>query len=39
MTRKQIYEHLIGTNVFGIRDKIKQSKKARRKRNEKIQHK
>jgi len=37
MTRRKIYEHLIGTNVFGIRDKIKQFKKARRKRkNEKI---
>ena len=37
MKRRKIYEHLIGTNVFGIRDKIKQLKKARRKRkNEKI---
>jgi hypothetical protein len=36
MTRKQIYEHLIGTNVFGIRDKIKKLKKSRKKRNEKI---
>jgi hypothetical protein len=34
--RKKIYEHLISTNVFGIRDKIKQFKKARKKRNEKI---
>jgi len=34
--RKKIYEHLISTNVFGIRDKIKQFKKAKRKRNEKI---
>jgi len=36
MTRRKIYEHLIGTNVFGIRDKIKQLKKARKRRNEKI---
>ena len=36
MTRKQIYEHLVGTNVFGIRDKIKKLKKGRKKRNEKI---
>ena len=36
MTRKQIYEHLTGTNVFGIRDKIKKFKKGRKKRNEKI---
>ena len=36
MTRKQIYEHLIGTNVFSIRDKIKKLKKGRKKRNEKI---
>tara|TARA_R100001480_G_scaffold151770_1_gene153333 strand:+ start:494 stop:601 length:108 start_codon:yes stop_codon:yes gene_type:complete len=34
--RKKLYEHLISTNVFGIRDKIKQFKKAKRKRNEKI---
>ena len=27
---------LISTNVFGIRDKIKQLKKVKRKRNEKI---
>ena len=25
--RRKIYEHLISTNVFGIRDKIKQFKK------------
>jgi len=34
--RKRIYEHLISTNVFGIRDKIKQLKKGKKKRNEKI---
>jgi len=34
--RKKLYEHLISTNVFGIRDKIKQFKKGKRKRNEKI---
>jgi hypothetical protein len=34
--RKKLYEHLISTNVFGIRDKIKQFKKARKKKNEKI---
>jgi hypothetical protein len=34
--RKKLYEHLISTNVFGIRDKIKQLKKTRKKRNEKI---
>jgi len=35
--RRKLYEHLINTNVFGIRDRIKQFKKARRKRkNEKI---
>jgi len=34
--RRKLYEHLISTNVFGIRDKIKQFKKAKRKRNEKI---
>ena len=32
MTRRKIYEHLIGTNVFGIRDKIKQFKKARKRK-------
>ena len=36
MTRRKIYEHLIGSNVFGSRDKIKQLKKARKRRNEKI---
>jgi len=36
MARRKIYEHLIGTNVFGIRDKIKQFKKARKRKNEKI---
>jgi len=36
MTRRKIYEHLIGTNVFGIRDKIKQFKKQRKKKKEKI---
>jgi hypothetical protein len=30
--RKKLYEHLISTNVFGIRDKIKQFKKARNKK-------
>ena len=30
MTRKQIYEHLIGTNVFGIRDRIKKFVKNKR---------
>ncbi len=30
--RKKIYEHLISTNVFGIRDKIKQFKKSRKNR-------
>ncbi len=34
--RKKIYEHLISTNVFGIRDKIKQFKKTRKRKNEKI---
>jgi hypothetical protein len=34
--RKKIYEHLISTNVFGTRDKIKQFKKSRKKKNEKI---
>tara|TARA_B100001113_G_C21057598_1_gene599676 strand:+ start:392 stop:499 length:108 start_codon:yes stop_codon:yes gene_type:complete len=34
--RKKIYEHLISTNVFGIRDKIKQLKKTRKRKNEKI---
>ncbi len=34
--RKKLYEHLVSTNVFGIRDKIKQFKKARKKKNEKI---
>ena len=29
MARRKIYEHLIGTNVFGIRDKIKKLKKRR----------
>ena len=32
MTRRKIYEHLIGTNVFGIRDKIKQFKKAKKRK-------
>ncbi len=34
--RKKLYEYLVSTNVFGIRDKIKQLKKGRKKRNEKI---
>lgn len=34
--RKKLYEHLISTNVFGIKDKIKQFKKVRKKKNEKI---
>tara|TARA_Y100000114_G_scaffold132136_1_gene130726 strand:+ start:1013 stop:1120 length:108 start_codon:yes stop_codon:yes gene_type:complete len=34
--RRKLYEHLFSTNVFGIRDKIKQLKKGRKKRNEKI---
>ena len=34
--RKKLYEHLIYTNVFGIRDKIKQFKKQRKRKNEKI---
>jgi len=34
--RKKLYEHLISTNVFGVRDKIKQFKKTRKKKNEKI---
>ena len=34
--RKKLYEHLISTNVFGIKDKIKQFKKPRKKKNEKI---
>ena len=34
--RKKLYEHLVSTNVFGIRDKIKQFKKARKRKNEKI---
>jgi len=36
MRSKKIYEHLIGTNVFGIRDKIKQLTKVRKKKNEKV---
>ena len=36
MTRRKIYEHLIGTNAFGIRDKIKQFKKGRKRKNEKV---
>jgi len=34
--RRKLYEHLISTNVFGIRDKIKQFKKQRKRKNEKI---
>jgi len=34
--RRKLYEHLINTIVFGIRDKIKQFKKARKRKNEKI---
>ena len=34
--RRKLDEHLVSTNVFGIRDKIKQLKKGRKKRNEKI---
>ncbi len=34
--RRKLYEHLFSTNIFGIRDKIKQFKKGRKKRNEKI---
>ncbi len=34
--RRKLYENLINTNVFGIRDKIKQFKKARKRKNEKI---
>ena len=34
--RRKLYEHLIYTNIFGIRDKIKQFKKQRKKKNEKI---
>ena len=30
--RRRIYEHLISTNVFGIRDKIKQLKKGKKKK-------
>ena len=30
--RRKLYEHLVSTNVFGIRDKIKQLKKARKKK-------
>ena len=36
MTRRKIYEHLIGTNVFGIRDKIKAFKKPKKRKNEKV---
>jgi hypothetical protein len=36
MTRRKIYEHLIDTNVFGIQDKIKQFKKPRKRKNEKV---
>ena len=36
MTRRKVYEHLMDTNVFGIRDRIKQFKKVRKKKNEKI---
>ena len=34
--RRKLYEHLIYTNVFSIRDKIKQFKKQRKRKNEKI---
>jgi|TARA_R100001463_G_scaffold56546_1_gene108628 hypothetical protein len=34
--RRKLYEHLISTNVFGVRDKIKQFKKQRKRKNEKI---
>jgi hypothetical protein len=34
--RRKLYEHLINTNVFNIRDKIKKFKKARKRKNEKI---
>jgi len=34
--RRKLYEHLINTNIFGIRDKIKQFKKVKKRKNEKI---
>ena len=34
--RRKLYEHLVSTNVFGTRDKIKQFKKVRKRKNEKI---
>lgn len=34
--RKKLYEHFMYTDVFGIRTKIKQFKKQRKRKNEKI---
>ena len=34
--RRKLYKHLIETNFMGIASKVKQFKKAKRKRNEKI---
>tara|TARA_A100000171_G_C2033570_1_gene97001 strand:- start:363 stop:470 length:108 start_codon:yes stop_codon:yes gene_type:complete len=34
--RRKLYKHLIETNFMSIASKIKQFKKAKRKRNEKI---
>ncbi len=36
MRSKKIYEHLMYTDFMGIRTKIKEFKKQKRKRNEKI---
>ncbi len=32
MTRRKLYEHLMSTNIFGIKDKIKQFKKAKKRK-------
>jgi len=34
--RRKLYKHLIETNFMSIASKVKQFKKAKRKRNEKI---
>jgi hypothetical protein len=36
MTQRKIYQHLMYTDFMGIRTKIKEFKKQKRKRNEKI---
>jgi|MDTG01.3.fsa_nt_gb hypothetical protein len=32
MTRRKLYEHLMSTNIFSIKDKIKQFKKAKKRK-------